>query len=174
MRAFFGTALLTVCIMGAVFMAITNMNVELAKIGMENYEELNFLAEPYLASLAKMTYQHGGEEIEIYELMANAAAQGNPVFDFEGSKIDLNSVIDPIHLQFQAAFGASNYYLLIEDASGKAFFISPELNNTEAVGSMKVIAQMPLPLSNNKVSRAMVAKMGGEIVSAFSNVTEGE
>lgn len=162
MRSLAGTAILVACIMWATIHVMTNTQIELAKIAMEDYEESNFLAEPYMAALAKMKYEVNGEKYEIYELMANAASAGSSKFNFGGERIDLNEIIDPIHKEFQNAFGASNYYLFIEDEEGTTFFISPQLKKGESLGEIEVLTQLPLPLRDKEVSRAMLVKISEE------------
>lgn len=154
-----GGVILITCITIAVLSTISTMSIKLAKQAMENYEELNFLAEPYLSSLSKLTYPTNCGETEIYELMAYAAAQGSADFDYCGSTINLNTVIDPIHTKFQNEFGAQNYFLIIEDSKGAVFFISPR--STGSLGNVTVLTQMPLPLPDENVTRAVLAKVGG-------------
>jgi hypothetical protein len=158
MKAILGSIVLATCVTIAIVTTIQNSSVELAKSAMENYEELNFLSEPYMASLSKITYGTSCGETEIYELMAYAAAEGSSTFEFCGGSINLNEIIDPLHYKFQSAFGAGNYYIFIEDASGNAFFSSPMLAGQVQLENVVILTQMPLPLPGEKVSRAILAK----------------
>jgi hypothetical protein len=159
MKAIMGSILLSACVITTIMITISNSKVELAKEAMENYAELNFLAEPYMSSLSKMTYPTSCGNTEIYELMAYAADQGSPDFEFCGSNYNLNTIIEPYHTQFRNAFGAVNYYLFIEDGNGKTFFSEPQIG-PEGVSNLEILSQMPIPLPGRKVSRVILAKEG--------------
>ena len=159
MRAQMGGMILLACIATVFMITISTTHVTLEKTAMEDYNELNFLSEPYLTALSRLTYDPGCGSVEIYELMAYAAADGKSTFSYCGHDVDLNDVIDPIHEKFQSEFAASNYYLFIENSTGSAFFKSPR--SASNLVNITVLTQMPLPLPNEKVSRAVLVRAGG-------------
>ncbi len=154
-----GGIILIACITIAVLTTISTMSIQLAKEAMENYETLNFIAEPYMSSLSKLTYPTSCGNTEIYELMAYSAAQGSADFTYCGDSINLHTVIDPIHTNFQNEFGAQNFYLFIENSEGRAFFSSPQM--TLNISNITVLTQMPLPLPDENVTRVVLAKVRG-------------
>lgn len=160
MRGQLGSTIILGCIVGAVMYTISQANILLQKQAQENYQQLNFLVEPYLASLSKLTYPTGCGDTEIYELMAYASEMGSADITYCGTSINLNSVIDPYQEEFQAEFGAQRYYLFIEDGNGTAFFISPR--TASGIANLTILNQMPLPLPGKNVSRAMIGKVEAE------------
>lgn len=153
MKSFSGGVILVSCVVITIITVLATVKIHVIKQVLEDYIGVAFVAEPYLSSLSMMKVNTPGcGEVEVYELMARAAAENSA----EACGVNLNTELAGIHESFMSEFG-TDYYIALESADTVVRVILPGVPTR----NVTVVSQMPIPVPGGNVTRVTLLKLTG-------------